>query len=295
MPLMATNGVELYVEDSGSGTPIVFVHEFAGDHRSWRPQVDGLKDRYRCVTYGARGYPPSAVPEDENVYGFDVAVGDLKGVLDALGLDAAHVVGLSMGAYTGLMFALRHPGRVRSLVAASGGSGSFPETRDVFVRESLALADRMLEAGTTDLPEFAAGPARVQLQNKDRRSWETFARHLAEHSAAGSAYTLRRVQAARPSLYDFEDGLRAMTVPVLLVVGDEDEPCLDVNLFLKRTMPYAGLAVLPRTGHVLNMEDPAGFNTLLRDFFETVEAGRWGRRDPRSQAGGAFTGTGEPG
>ena len=283
MPRIPVNGVELHVEETGSGEAIVFAHEFAGDCRSWAGQVAHFAGRYRCVTYNARGYSPSDVPDDESAYGWETSIDDLRGVMDALDIDRAHIVGLSMGAYTGLMFAQRHPERVTSLVAASGGSGAYKPTRDAFLRDANALADRMLEAGRTDVAGYEAGPARVQLQNKDPAAYETFARGFAEHPAAGSAYTMRRVQAARPSLYDLETSLRAIDRPTLLVVGDEDEPCLDVNLFLKRTMNWAGLAILPKSGHLVNLEEPETFNRLLDEFFVAVEAGEWEPRDPRAR------------
>ena len=288
MALLQINRVNLYVEETGAGEPIIFAHEFGGDCRSWSPQVAHFAARYRCITYNARGYPPSDVPEDEGLYGQQLSTDDVKGLLDALDIDRAFVVGLSMGAYTGLMFAMQHPERVRGLVFASGGSGAYPETRAQFLSDTQKVADKMLHTNSVDSAGMSSGPSRVQLQNKNYQVWEQFASHLSEHSALGSAYTLRHVQAERPSLYDFAAELRAMSTPTLLLVGDEDESCLDVNLYLKRTMPYSGLSILPKSGHLLNLEEPERFNTLLDDFFETVEAGRWERRDPRSETVSAF-------
>lgn len=282
MPKIPVNGVELHVEERGSGTPVVFVHEFAGDHRSWEQQVGPLSATYRCIVYGARGYPPSDVPENEDNYGWQASVDDLAGVLDALDIDRAFIVGLSMGAYTGLTLAMQRPERMIGLVAASGGSGSYPPGREKFIRDCLALADRMIAAGTADIDNYAAGPARVQLQNKNPAAFEVFRRNFAEHPGTGSGYTQRRVQAVRPSLYDREADLRALAVPTLLVVGDEDELCLDVNLHLKRIMPWSGLVVLPQSGHCVNLEEPPVFNGLLQKFFAAVEADKWRPRDPRA-------------
>ena len=253
MTRIPINGVSLHVEESGSGESIVFVHEFGGDARSWQPQVAQLSQHYRCVVYNARGYPPSDVPEDETLYGQQLSSADLKGVLDALDIERAFVVGLSMGAYTGLMLTVQHPERVRALVFASGGSGAYPETRTQFLADTNAVAEKMLQANSVDAAGISSGPSRVQLQNKNQTVWEQFAAHLSEHSALGSAYTLRHVQAERPSLYDLTAELGAVTTPTLLVVGDEDESCLDVNLHLKRTMPYAGLSIFPKSGHLLNL------------------------------------------
>ena len=282
------NGVTLHIEETGSGEPIIFVHEFGGDTRSWQPQVEHFSLHYRCVVYNARGYPPSDVPEDETLYGQHLSTADLKGVLDALDIEQAFVVGLSMGAYTGLMLTMQYPERVRALVFASGGSGAYPETRKQFLADTTAVAEKILQADSVDAAGIASGPSRVQLQNKNHATWEQFAAHLSEHSAVGSAYTLRHVQAERPSLYDLTAELRAMTTPTLLVVGDEDESCLDVNLYLKRTMPYSGLTIFPKSGHLLNLEEPERFNALIDEFFRTVQAGQWSRRDPRSETVSAF-------
>ena len=284
------NGLRLWVETEGpdDGPPLVFVHEFGGDHRSWRAQVDHFLDRFRCVTYSARGYPPSDVPDDEDAYGQDIATADLLGVFDALGIDRAHIVGLSMGAYTCLRFVLAHPERVISAVAASGGSGSYPETRDAFLAETRALADHIIAEESLDLPGFAASATRIQLKRKNPDAWREFADHFAEHSPRGSACTLRRVQAGRPSLYDFEDALGAVTTPVLLMIGDEDEPCIDTNIFLKRTMPSAGLVAFPKSGHLINLEDPAAFNAAIDAFHRDVANNSWPRRDGATTGASAY-------
>jgi pimeloyl-ACP methyl ester carboxylesterase len=295
----SAGGVRLHYEETGEGTPILFIHEFAGDHRSWEPQVRSFSRRYRCVTYDARGYPPSDVPTDPGAYSQDLAVVDALAVLDAAGADRAHVVGISMGAFCALHLGLRHPDRAVSLVVAGCGYGAHPDARAAFRDESEAIAAAFEADGASGIaPTYAVGPARVQFQNKDPRGWAEFRSALAEHSSEGSALTMRGVQRERPSLYDLTDELRALAVPTLLVVGDEDEGCLDANLMLKRTISQAGLVVLPRTGHTTNLEEPELFNRFVGDFFATVEARRWGPREPRSISA-SLTGipatAGEPG
>ncbi|MGH9244038.1 MAG: alpha/beta fold hydrolase [Acidimicrobiales bacterium] len=282
-----SDGVELYVEATGSGEPILFIHEFAGDHRSWEPQVRWFSRRYRCITYCARGYPPSDVPADVTSYSQAQAVEDARSVLDGMSIDRAHVIGNSMGAFCGLHLALRHPDRTRSVVVAACGYGTHPDARESFRREAEAVASALEHEDMAAVASrYAVGPARVQLQNKDPRGWAEFAEQLAEHSPVGAALTMRGVQRERPSLYDLGAELERMTVPMLLIVGDEDEGALDASLMLKRTVPSAGLAVLPRTGHTANLEEPSQFNQLVGDFLSRAEHDRWDRRDPRSLAGG---------
>jgi pimeloyl-ACP methyl ester carboxylesterase len=279
------DGVSLSVEETGTGDAVLFIHEFAGDQRSWEPQVRAFSRFYRCVTYNARGYPPSDVPSDPAAYSQSRAVADAIAVLDGLGIERAHVVGISMGGFCALHLGLRHPARVRSLVVAACGYGAQPERQAGFRKECDVIADAFEAEGTEAVASrYAIGPARVQFQNKNPRGWAEFARELAEHSAEGAALTMRGVQRERPSLYDLADELRAMTIPALIVTGDEDEGCLEPDLMLKRTIPSAGLAVMPRTGHTCNLEDPEAFNRLVLDFLRCVERDAWGLRDPRSLA-----------
>ena len=126
----AVNGeTRLYYEATGDGVPVIFVHEFGGDHRSWEPQIRYLSRFHRCVTFNARGYPPSDVPVDASAYSQDIFIDDVRAVLHGLGVERAHLVGLSMGSSTVLGFTLRHPHRVRSMVVCGCGYGSVPEQR----------------------------------------------------------------------------------------------------------------------------------------------------------------------
>ena len=279
------DGVRLYVEQSGEGTPIIFVHEFAGDHRSWEPQVSYFSRRYRCVTYSARGYDPSDVPSDVEAYSQDRARDDIRAVMDALDIETAHVGGLSMGGFATLHFGLHYPERALSLVVAGCGYGAEPDARAQFKSEAETMADRILAEGMAVVGAgYAEGPTRVQFQNKDLRGWTEFRDQLCEHSTEGSSLTMRGYQARRPSLYDLGEAMTGLTVPTLIVNGDEDEPCLEVGLFMKRQIPAAGLLIMPKTGHTMNLEEPAAFNTSLDEFFHQVEAGRWDLRDARSKS-----------
>jgi pimeloyl-ACP methyl ester carboxylesterase len=282
----ADDGVRLHAEATGAtgpGAPLLFIHEFAGDHRSWEPQVRHFSGGYRCLTYAARGYPPSDVPRDPAAYSQERAVADALAVLDGLGADRAHVVGLSMGGFTALHLALSHPARVVSAVVSGAGYGAQPERADAFRHECEAIATAFETEGAEQVAaRYAVGPARVQFQNKNPRGWADFAAALAEHSALGAALTMRGVQAARPSLYRLRDELAQVRTPVLLVAGDEDEGCLETSLMLKRAISTSGLAILPRTGHTANLEEPDVFNEIVGRFLAAVERGAWRPRDPRS-------------
>jgi pimeloyl-ACP methyl ester carboxylesterase len=280
------DGVRLYVEEQGDGHPLLLIHEFAGDHRSWQPQVEHFRDRYRCVVFAARGYPPSDVPPQVQAYSQARAVDDALAVLDGLGIGRAHVVGLSMGGFCALHLGLREPDRTSSLVVAGVGYGAAPEAQERFRKESAAIAQAFRTEGAAAVAaRYAVGPARVQLQNRNRQRWQEFVAALAEHSAGGAELTMLGVQSRRPSLYAMRDELGALHVPTLILAGDEDDGCLDASLMLKRTIPSAGLLVLPHTGHTANLEDPAAFNGAVDEFLAAVQRGEWRDRDPRSQTG----------
>jgi pimeloyl-ACP methyl ester carboxylesterase len=122
---------------------------------------------------------------------------------------------------------------------------------------------------------YATQPNRAQLPRKDQRSWREFYDFLITHSALGSALTARGVQLKRPTIYDLEPKLRELTVPTFIMVGDEDDGCIEPGLFMKRTIRRSGLAVFPQSGHVINLEEPALFNRTVLDFLTAVEAGAW--------------------
>jgi len=282
------DGVSLYYEEVGQGPPLVFVHEFAGEAASWDPQVRFLARRYRTIAYNARGYPPSDVPDTVTAYSQDRAADDIRGVLDGLGISRAHVCGLSMGGYATLHFGLRYPTRALSLVVAGAGYGSVAAERERFRQDSALTARRLEEEGMKAVAEFyARGPTRVQFLDKDPQGWRDFYDRLAAGSALGHALTLRGVQMTRPSVFELGDRLERLEVPTLVMTGDEDEPCLEPALFMKRKIPSAGLVVMPKAGHAINLEEPDMFNRAVLDFLTAVDAGRWPRRNPASQTGSA--------
>lgn len=284
MPHITTDdGVRLYYEEAGSGYPVVFVHEFAGDYRSYETQMRYFARRYRCVAFNARGYPPSDVPEDWQLYSQERARDDIRAVLDGLGIAKAHVVGISMGGFATLHFGFAYPDRASALVVGGCGYGAQPDKRQQFRDETAHTAAMIESKGMAEASKiYGAGPTRVQLENKDPRGYAEFRAQLAEHSTKGSANTMRGVQARRPSLWDLTEQMKRLDVPTLIATGDEDEPCLEPGILMKRLIPSAALVVLPNTGHALNLEEPDLFNQVCGDFFHQVESGRWQRRDPRS-------------
>jgi pimeloyl-ACP methyl ester carboxylesterase len=284
MPHLTTDdGIKLYYEEVGSGIPVVFVHEFAGDLRSYEMQLRYFGQRYRCIAYNARGYPPSDVPNDGESYSQARARDDIRAVLDALKIEKAHIVGLSMGGFATLHFGFTYSDRARSLVIAGCGYGATPDKRAQFAEEAEAAAKKFEQDGMAKAAEgYALGPTRVQFQNKDPRGWREFADQLKQNSTEGAARTMRGVQKRRPSLFDLVEEMKTISVPTLIMTGDEDWPCLEPGILMKRTIPTAALVVMPNAGHTINLEEPAAFNQHIAEFFHTVDVGAWRKRDPRA-------------
>ena len=280
MPHITTSdGVKLYFEEAGQGDAIVFVHEFGGHHLSWEAQVHYFARRYRCITFQARGWPPSDVPASVDAYSQARAADDIADVVGGLGLPKAHIVGLSMGATSAIEFAIRHPGKGLSITAAGAGTGA---SRDAaltarFRTEALATADMIDRQGIKAFADiYTTAASRQQLLAKDPRGFEAFKRGIADGAAQGRALTMRGVQARRVPFFEREAELKAIVDPVLIIAGDEDDSTLEASLHFKRTIPRCGLMVFPRTGHGINLEEPAGFNAMVGDFIHAVERGRWG-------------------
>lgn len=278
----AGDGVRLYYEEAGGGTPIVFVHEFGGSYWSWEPQMGFFSRRHRCVTFAARGYAPSDIPESVDAYSQAQAADDIVHVMDAAGIDKAHIVGLSMGGFACLHAAIRHPGRVLSVVAAGTGYGAELEHDAYFKGVSEQVAQNFETRGASAFaPIYAEGASRVQFQNKDPRGWALFAERLGLHSSAARPTPCAACRRADPRSMRWRrssgargagsgDGRRrGRPLPPARHLPEEDDSA-------------AGLCVLPKAGHTLNLEEPDLFNRFLAEFLAQVEAGQWAPRDPRA-------------
>jgi pimeloyl-ACP methyl ester carboxylesterase len=266
--------VRLHYESAGSGPPIIFVHELAGTWHSFEPQIAALKSKFRCIAYNARGYPPSDVPPSVASYSQDLAAADIGAVMDAAGLDRAHVMGVSMGSAAALQFALKWPARARSVILCSIGSGSDAKPGEYLV-EMEARARSVEEGGMAKAAEnFGSSPSRKKLKDKNPSLHASFIKEVAALSVQGITNTMRGVQQRRPPLYAHKDAIAALKVPALVVVGADDEACLKPSRFLKDTLPGARLEVIANTGHGLNLEEPALVNDMVARFIDAIEANR---------------------
>jgi pimeloyl-ACP methyl ester carboxylesterase len=276
MPYIQSNGARLYYEEAGSGTPIVFCHEFSGDLWSWEKQIQHFSRHYRCIAFNARGYPPSEVPAALSRYSHQHAVDDVAVVMRHVGLKKAHIVGCSMGSRTTLDFGLTYPRMAMSLTMIGIGSGGDPRNKAAFLRQTEERARLYEEGGLAAvLKGLRKAENRIRLKHKNPRAFEDFCRRFMQHSAQGCANITRRVQGRRVSLFSMERALRAMKVPALVIVGDEDPGAIESGLFMKEVSPAVRLAIVPATGHLVNLEEPDVMHRLTEELFALVEAGKW--------------------
>jgi pimeloyl-ACP methyl ester carboxylesterase len=274
MPVTSVNGVKLYWEETGRGAPLVWVHEYGGDLRSWEPQVRSFARRYRVLTYNHRGYPPSSVPAAAHDYSQELLVEDLHQFLTHLGLGPVHLAGCSMGANVARDFALAHPDAVRSLLLVGAGAGAV--NREQFLQAQDALAASLEQDGiAARIRAFETVPSRASFKAKDPRGFAEFLRQAGEHDVRACAHLAREVMAKRKTIFELEAELRALRVPTLILVGDRDTPCLEPSLVMRLWMPHAGLVVFPDCGHTPNLEEPTLFNLHAAEFLAAVEGGRW--------------------
>ena len=204
------------------------------------------------------------------------SVEDMAGLMRHLGIDEAHIVGISMGSMTTLHFGLRHPEMARSLVICGTGPGDTARAKARFEAE---IEDFIADIETRGWPrvaeDYGLTDDRLRLRDKNPAAYAGFQERLAMRALNGPLQTLRRTVTGRPLLADLAAQLGAMEVPTLIVTGDEDHVCIDTSLWLKRLLPAAGLSLFPKTGHAVNLEEPELFNWTLDAFFGAIEAGRW--------------------
>lgn len=278
MPKAFVNGVNLYYEITGQGFPLVLGHEFCADLESWDHQVRFLQRRYQVITYNARGWPPSDVPSSPSDYSWEHGVEDLHQLLHHLGIKEAYIGGLSLGGYVSLAFGIAHPEIAKGLILAATGAGAFfdKETRKEWERLYEGHAHKIETEGMRNIKDDYANEAkRIQLRHKDPKGWEHYYEALGRHSDIGSAHTIRRFIIPRPTIYELEPKLKQIKIPTLILTGDEDPPCVEPGIFMKRNLLNSGLVVFPKSGHTINVEEPELFNWSLLDFLTSVDAESW--------------------
>ena len=285
MPKARVNGIQLYYEEVGQGRPSCSSTSSPATSQSWRLQVSFFCRRYRTIAYNARGYPPSDVPDDVEAYSQQQAADDIRGLLDALGIARAHICGLSMGGYATLHFGLSYPQRALSLVVAGAGYGSGdrekPTPRLGGGRQALRGRAWRGASSTPRAPPACSSWRRIPWAGRSSATSSPRA------PCAGTRSPCRACQMQRPSVFDLGDRMARLEVPTLIVTGDEDDPCLEPGIFMKRTIPTrAGGDAQGRPRD--QPRGPRRLQPAVLDFLTAVDSGRWTRRNPASMTGSAI-------
>ena len=259
--LRDVNGVRLNVLDEGEGHPVVLLHGLGGCWRDWEPQLDSLSGRFRCIVVEHRGHGRSEPTRGD--YSTRLFADDAAAVCAQLGVEHAHVVGLSMGGLIAQALAVRHPALVDSLVLCDTGLGMKPAMADWLRKAAEATRAHGFPDSRGVVPDTSPG-------------WST--RTLAERPGI-ARNNVREAESADPDAWaraaiavadhDLTGEIESVTAPVLLVWGAEDEVIrISSAEGLKRAFPGAELVVLPDAGHVANLEAPEAFDAAVTAFWD---------------------------
>jgi pimeloyl-ACP methyl ester carboxylesterase len=251
MAQLTRDGVNLYYEDHGSGPAVLLTHGYGATSHMWQGQVEAFKERYRIVTWDMRGHGQSDYPEDQSLYSAEHVVDDMEALLDHCGEKTAVIGGLSLGGYATLAFHLRHPDRCRALMLFDTGPGfKKDEARDAWNKRAMERADKLERLGLSARSESAEA-------------------QLAHHrDATGLA------RAARGMLTQSDasviESLPGIAVPVLVLVGEEDQPFLAATDYMAAKIPNSTKAIVPKAGHAANIHNPNDFNQAMRGFLKKL-------------------------
>ena len=261
----SSDGTALAGYAAGSGPDVVFLHEFASTADAWKPAIADLRADFRCLAFGARGYPPSEVPRDTARLTQEGMCIDLDAVVRSCE-GPVSLVGFSMGALTALLYALSRPARVKRLVLVGIGTGMSPASRVETFGKLEGMARLFETEGSPAVARIADRVAGPTPARKNPAGWDEFREGLARLPAEAAAAILRNVQLRRPVWDDLRQGLSGLGCPTLVIAGDGDRECVEAAIFLRDTMPSAQVAVFPGSGHLIPVEEPALFTAAVRRF-----------------------------
>jgi pimeloyl-ACP methyl ester carboxylesterase len=260
--------IDIAFDDAGAGEPVVLVHGMACGKRMWFHQVRALRARYRVIAYDQRGHGASGAPGDSSHYSPQHLARDLVGLLDALGISRAAIVGFSLGGGPALALAASAPERISRLVLADVGAGADNMWRSQWLaRRWTGLIDR----GDTD--ELVRDMLRSEFFKRyamsNRRNRDYMAGLIRATPLAGLRHTLTRVIAERKSLHRMTGTLRALHMPTLVLAGRHDNVCRNSAHLLAGTIPNAAMAWIDDAGHMAPLENPKAFTAKLASFLES--------------------------
>ena len=250
-------GGRLSYESIGSGDAVVLIHGM-GDRRTWDAQVSALAAGYRVIRYDVRGFGASSLPEEDRAYSHHE---DLAKLLDHLGIDAAHVVGFSLGSAIAVDFALAYPDRTISLVPVGPWVFGYSSPAEERMFADFARVGAAMEAG--------GQAAAVEAWMSAPAAGERLRQMVTDHSFWGFVHRDPR----RPVEPSAAGRTNEIDAPTLILAGEHDIPaCLEVAELLDRTVPGSRMVIIEETGHLLQIEKPDEFNQHLVEFIDAVSS-----------------------
>ena len=252
MPKLNRNGVELYYEVHGEGTPVLLTHGYSSSSHMWEGQVGPFSKKYKLITWDMRGHGHTDYPADQKAYSEAETVADMAAILDAVGAKTAVIGGLSLGGYMSLAFHLAHPERTQALLIIDTGPGyKKDEAREGWNATSIKRAEKLEAEG---LPKGGGAETRT----------------APHRSADGLAKAARGMLAQRDARVI--ESLPNIKVPSVVVVGADDTPFLAASDYMAAKIPGAQKVVIPEAGHASNIDQPQAFNKAILSFLEGVSA-----------------------
>jgi len=270
MPKSRINGIDLAYETRGRGFPLVMAHGFSASRRAWEPQLDAFSKKYRFITYDSRGHGETESPLDAPQYSQDIFVEDLAGLLSYLKINQAFVGGLSMGGGTALHFVFNHPEMVKAAIICATGTGS--KDPNVFHQSLQENIKTIKEKGVRTFvePQLNA-PEMLDLQKRNPGMYEKMKAMRLASPSIGLINTLQSVMMTRPSIFTLKEKLEKVNVPVLIIVGDKDEACVEPAKFMHEHIPNSELVIIENSTHSVNLWQASKFNDAVLNFLEKIE------------------------
>jgi pimeloyl-ACP methyl ester carboxylesterase len=253
------NGIAIDYRDEGSGLPVVLIHAFPLNQTMWDEQVAALRHLCRAITLDLRGFGLSDAPP--GVYEMEQMAADVRGLLSFLNVERAVITGLSMGGYTAFAFYRGYPDAVRAMVLADTRASA--DTHEARTRR-IHSADRAEREGSGAIADEVA-PALLGSTTKQKDP--SIVEHVREMIRANSAQGIAGAQRGMAERRDSTYILPGIDVPVLIIVGDEDEltPLAEAES-LRSGIPHSRLRIIDKAGHLSNVEQPEQFNEALVEF-----------------------------
>jgi pimeloyl-ACP methyl ester carboxylesterase len=258
------------VTDVGAGPPVVLLHGLGCGRRMWFHQVRALRSRFRVIAYDQRGHGETDAPAAAADYSAGHLARDLVGVLNALAIERAAIVGFSLGGGPALALAANKPERVSRLVLADVGAGADdPVKIEAMARRWVTLI------GQGAIDELVCEMLRSELFKVYARRSARRREHMASLIRAtpidGLRFTLSEVLAKRKSLFRLTGVLKSVRVPTLVLVGEHDYVCSKASRLMAQAIPGAARKIIPESGHMSPLEQPAAFTAALTDFLWQAE------------------------